>query len=117
MPLSRLSIVVYPESTKAWTARSLERDITTVGRSPEAAVERLLGIAEAHIAFDTRHGREPLSSFTAAPQLYWRAFARSQNESQPREVKRHEPNSQVSYLIGMVPLNPIVARYYSSRTA
>ena len=117
MPLPRLSIVVFPESTKAWTARSLERDIAAGGRTPEAAVASLLSIAEAHIAFDTRHGRAPLSSFTAAPQLYWKAFARAENESKPREVKRFDSPSKVRYVVGVVPQNPIVSRYHSSRIA
>jgi hypothetical protein len=117
MPLSRLCIVVYPESPKAWTARSLERDIAAAGRTAEAAVESLLSIAEAHIAFDARHGRDPLSSFSAAPQLYWKAFARAGSSSQPREVKRCDSKFQVSYLVGMVPQNPIVGRYYAARTA
>jgi hypothetical protein len=115
MALSRLSIVVFPESKKAWTARSLERDIAVGGRTPEAAVESLLSIAEAHMSFDVRHGRDPLSAFAAAPELYWKAFARA--ESQPREVKRADKESKVRYLVGMVAQNPIVARYYSSRIA
>jgi hypothetical protein len=117
MPLSRLCIVVYPESPKAWTARSLERDIAAAGRTAEAAVESLLNIAEAHIAFDARHGRDPLSSFNAAPQVYWKAFAQAGIASQPREVKRFDSKFQVSYLVGMVPQNPIVRRYHSARSA
>jgi hypothetical protein len=116
-PLSRLSIVVFPESKKAWTARSLERDIAAAGRTPEAAVESLLSIAEAHIAFDARHGRDPLSSFTTAPQLYWKAFAQAERESKPREVRRFDSKCNVQYLVGMVPDHPIVARYHASRIA
>jgi hypothetical protein len=115
--LSRLRIVVYPESTKAWTARSLERDISAAGRTAEAAVESLLSIAEAHIAFDSRHGREPLSAFATAPQVYWKAFARAENKAQPREVTRVDSTSQVKYLVGMVPQSPIVTLYHSMKTA
>ena len=117
MPLSRLSIVVFPESAKSWTARSLERDIAAGGRTAEAAVASLLSIAEAHIAFDTRHGRAPLSGFTAAPRPYWTAFARAENSEQPREVTRVESKSQVRYLVGMVKQHPIVSRYQVARSA
>ena len=40
----------------------------------EAAVDTLVKIARAHIAYDCRHNREPLSAFAAAPRLYWNAF-------------------------------------------
>jgi hypothetical protein len=115
--LSRLRIVVYPESSKAWTARSLERDISAAGRTAEAAVESLLSIAEAHIAFDARHGREPLSAFTTAPQLFWKAFALAQNNSQPREVTRTDSRANVRYLVGMVPRNPLVTVYHAMKSA
>ena len=98
-------------------ARSLERDISAAGRTAEAAVESLLSIAEAHIAFDSRHGREPLSTFTAAPQLYWKAFARSADDSQPREVSRFDSVSRLRYLVGIVPQNPLVTRYHSMKIA
>ena len=109
--------MVYPESPKAWTARSLERDIAAAGRTAEAAVQSLLSIAEAHIAFDARHGRDPLSAFAAAPQLYWKAFAQSSDGAEPREVRRFDSKYDVRYLVGMVPQNPIVRRYHNSRIA
>ena len=44
------------------------------GRTIEAAVDSLAKIARAHIAYDHRHNRIPLSAFVAAPQIYWNAF-------------------------------------------
>ncbi len=117
MSISRLSIVVFPESTKSWTARSLERDIAAIGRTAEAAVESLLGIAEAHIAFDTRHGRSPLSGFSAAPRPYWTAFASAESAVPPREVTRVESKSQVRYLVGMVKQHPIIGRHQVAQIA
>jgi hypothetical protein len=32
----------------------------------------------AHVDFDRRHGRAPLSPFPAAPSRYWQAFERAQ---------------------------------------
>ena len=70
----RLRIVVFPESRRSWTARGLEHDLAAEGRSIEAAVDAVLKIALAHIAYDRRHRREPLSAFAPAPRLYWTAF-------------------------------------------
>jgi hypothetical protein len=44
------------------------------GRTIEGAVDSLAKIARAHIAYDHRHNRIPLSAFVAAPQIYWNAF-------------------------------------------
>jgi hypothetical protein len=70
----RLRIVVYPETSRTWTARALEHDLAAEGRSIELAVDAVMKIALAHIAYDRRHDREPLSAFMAAPRLYWMAF-------------------------------------------
>ena len=70
----RLRVLVYPETGRRWTARALEHDIACEGRTIEAAVDSLAKIARAHIAFDHRHNRIPLSAFVAAPQIYWSAF-------------------------------------------
>ena len=69
-----LRIVVFPVSPRTWVARALEHDLAAEGRSIESAIDTVLKIALAHIAYDRRHGREPLSAFAAAPALYWTAF-------------------------------------------
>lgn len=76
MARSRLRIVVFPETRRTWIARGLEHDLSAEGRTIEAAVDTLLKITRAHIAFDLRHHCEPLSAFARAPQAYWNAFAR-----------------------------------------
>jgi len=70
----RLRVLVFPETGRRWTARALEHDIACEGRTIEAAVDSLAKIARAHIAYDHRHNRIPLSAFVAAPQMYWNAF-------------------------------------------
>jgi hypothetical protein len=105
-----LSIVVFPDSPKAWTARCLEHDLTARGATADAAVDTLVKIADAHIAFDIRHGRKPLSAFVSAPQLYWNAFSRAA-KLRPVELLRPESNRSVQCLIGMIPQHPVVARY------
>jgi hypothetical protein len=71
---TRLRIVVYPETQRTWTARAIEHDLCVEGRSIQSAIDALLKIALAHVAYDQRHDHEPLSSFAAAPRLYWTAF-------------------------------------------
>lgn len=108
---SQLRIIVFPDSPKAWTARSLEHDLAARGTTAEAAIDTLVKIAEAHIAFDTRHGRLPLSAFAAAPRLYWNAFARAEKAA-PVEVRRPEYDHTLRCVIGMVAEHPIIARYH-----
>ena len=74
--LRRLTIVVFPEVHRTWTARGLEHDLAAEGRTIEAAIDTLLKIVSAHIDYDRRHNREPLSAFAAAPPVYWSAFTR-----------------------------------------
>ena len=112
MAVSRLRIVVFPDTPKTWTARSLERDLSAGGRTPEAAIDTLVRIAEAHIAFDTRHGREPLSAFTSAPQLFWNAFAKSEKRPESLELHVHGCPSEnaLHCVVGVAPQNPLMTR-------
>jgi hypothetical protein len=87
MVLSRLTVVVFPELSRWWIARSLERDIAATGRTPEAALDSVLKIAQAHIMFDVRHGREPLSAFAPAPRPYWKAFLAADRSGQEAELR------------------------------
>lgn len=74
MLLARLSVVAFQETRLHSTARCLEHDITATGRTTEFAVDALLKMVRAHIDFDRRHARLPLSTFAPAPRLYWDAF-------------------------------------------
>ena len=86
MPVLRLSVVTFPESPKIWTARALEHDLAASARSPEAALDSLVKLARAQAAYDRRHGREPLSAFSAAPASYWHAFGAASRLSRPVEL-------------------------------
>lgn len=108
MPVSRLSILVFPETPKTWTARCLEHDLAAGGRTPEAAIDTLIRIAQAHIEFDARHGREPLSAFHGAPQPYWSAFAHTKQTERPLEVRRSDSFTELHCKVGMAPHNPIL---------
>lgn len=77
MTPSRLRIVVFPETPRTWTARALEHDLAAQGRTMESAIDTLVKLLQAHVAYDRRHNRKPLSAFAAAPKLYWSAFNRA----------------------------------------
>lgn len=81
-----LSVLVFAETGRHWTARALEHDIAVQGRSVEGAVDALAKIVRAHVAFDLRHNRQPLSAFPPAPRLYWNAFRDATRQAPAREL-------------------------------
>jgi hypothetical protein len=74
-PVHRLRVLVFQELPHAWVAQVVEYDIAAGGPTPDGAVEAVVRILQAHIDFDRRHNREPLSGFQAAPRRYWNALA------------------------------------------
>jgi hypothetical protein len=117
MTVPRLRVVVFPETTKAWTARSLEHDLAAVGRTAEAAVGALMRVASAHVAYDIRHGRPPLSAFCAAPRPYWNAYAGASIATKPMEVRTTDPQGTVSCLVTVTRDNPAIRRMPPYRIA
>jgi hypothetical protein len=107
---SQLRVIVFPDSPKAWIARSLERDLGARGPTPDAAIDTLIRIAQAHVEFDTRHGRAPLSAFAAAPRLYWNAFARAGNVHSV-VLSRPERDLTIQCAVARLSEHPIIARY------
>jgi hypothetical protein len=105
-----LRIVVFPETPKTWTARSLEHDLAAAGRTPEAALDTLVKIADAHIAYDIRHGHKPLSAFGSAPKLYLDAFNVARTASSPVELARNSPERSLRYVVGITAFNPALRR-------
>jgi hypothetical protein len=83
MSVPTLRILLFREVYGAWTARALEHDISAEGRTLESALDTLLRITRAHIEYDRRHNRMPLSGFAMAPALYWRAFAQGSHFALP----------------------------------
>jgi hypothetical protein len=68
-----------------WVARGLEHDLAVEGRSLESVVDSIHRLVNAHVDFDRRHGRAPLSPFPAAPSRYWQAFERAEPLTVPNE--------------------------------
>jgi hypothetical protein len=106
MVLSRLTVVVFPELGGWWIARSLERDIAATGRTPEAALDSVLKIAQAHIMFDVRHGREPLSAFAPAPRPYWKAFLAADRSGQEAELRDPERDRVIRVIAARLACHP-----------
>jgi len=67
-------ILVFEDLPGIWTARSLEHDIVAESRTIEMAIQAVVRIMRAHADFDRRHNRAPLSTFRAAPQMFWNAY-------------------------------------------
>lgn len=93
-PPSPLHILVFQDLPGRWSARSLEYDLAIEGRNFDAVVDRILQLIFAHIDYDRRHGRVPLSAFPAAPRRYWDAF----NKARPlQSVSRRSTDPGLSY--------------------
>jgi hypothetical protein len=112
-----LRIIVFPETTKAWTARSLEHDMAAVGRTAEAAIDALVRIASAHLAYDLRHGHAPFAAFGAAPRAYWNAFAGAASKARPMEVKGAGAPAVLSCLVSVTQSNPAIRQLQPTRIA
>ena len=73
-----LRVLLFQKMRGVWVARGLEHDLSVEGRSLESVVDSIHRLVNAHVDFDRRHGRVPLSPFPAAPSRYWQAFARAE---------------------------------------
>ena len=107
----RLRILVFPESPRRWTARSLEHDLAGGGTTMEGALDTLLKIARAHIHYDLRHGRQPLSAFAAAPRLYWEAFAGAPRVDMRLDLACEEAGIPMRVVAARLPQHPILNLY------
>ena len=110
MSFSNLRIVVFPETTKTWVARSLEHDLSASGRSADAAIDMLMKMVDAHVAYDLRHGHQPLGAFACAPRLYWQAFVAATKTDPPIELNRTAPDRSLRCVVGFAPQNPALKR-------
>ena len=70
-----LHVVLFQDMPGMWIGRGLEHDIVAEARTIGETVRALLRLVQAHIEFDCRHNRAPLSAFRSAPQICWNAFA------------------------------------------
>jgi hypothetical protein len=106
MALPRLRVLVFPETHGTWTARGLEHDLAAEGRTVEAAVDTLLKITRAHVAYDRRHNREPLSAFAPAPERYWTAFSGATRLPAPVEIDWNDSGRRMQIVAAVASENP-----------
>ena len=100
-----LRVLLYQDLPGRWSARSLEHDVAVDGRSLDFVIDGILQLIFAHIDYDRRHGRPPLSTFPPAPRRYWEAFDRSRPV---QSVIRRSPDPRLAY-------GPIVIRIADER--
>ena len=83
----------------SWQAQVLESDVKTIGASRSAALDTLVKVVDVHVAFDMRLGREPLSTFAAAPDDDWTEFDRASKVAQPVELSHHSRARELCFLV------------------
>ena len=113
----RLRIVVFPETHRTWTARALEHDLAAQGRTMESAIDTLVKLIQAHIAYDRRHNRKPLSAFAAAPKLYWSAFNRAAELPILMELDWQDADIPNRIVAAFVPDDPAIRPFSAARIA
>jgi hypothetical protein len=111
MALARLRILVFPDSPRSWIARGLEHDLAGGGTTMEAALDTVVKVVRAHVHYDLRHGRHPLSAFAAAPRLYWEAFAGATRVDMRLDLAGDDVAAPMRVIAATVPQHPIVRLY------
>jgi hypothetical protein len=105
-----LRVLLFQELPGRWSARSLEHDLAVEGRTLEGVLDHILQLIFAHIDFDRRHGRLPLSAFPMAPRRFWDAYKKAKPL---HSVSRHSADPQQSYgpiLISVSEERPSISR-------
>ena len=110
MAVRRLKILVFREPHGKWTARVLEHDLSAEGPTREAAIDLVLRLTRAHIAYDIRHNREPLSAFGPAPMVYWSAFPDESQLQSPQNIDSLDDYMPVQILVGVAKHHPTILR-------
>jgi hypothetical protein len=65
-----LRILLVRRPCCLWVARLVEHDIAVEGATADAAADALMRFVLAHIDFDRRHRRPPLSAFAPPPRYF-----------------------------------------------
>ena len=97
--MSLLRIIVHAESATRWIAQAIECDLMASGGTRDAALDTLIKLVEVHVAFDARHGTDPLSRFAPAPPECWNRFAAAAAAQEPLELTRSERPADLRYRV------------------
>ena len=73
-----LRVLIFEDVPGTWVAQVLEKDMAAHGPTAYAALAAVQLVLQAHVNFDTRHNRQPLSRLKQAPDVYWRAYERAE---------------------------------------
>jgi hypothetical protein len=106
-----LHILVMQPLRGWWTARILEHDIAAEGHTMAAAVATVMELARAHVDFDRRHGRAPLSGFKEASAPYWQAFSQATPLKSVGPLRLHTANPMSAAISVAVMGRPILSSY------
>ncbi len=71
-----LRVVIFREGDQ-WVAQVLEKDMSAHGPTEYAALAAVQLVLQAHVNFDTRQKRSPLSMLSRAPEAFWRAYEKA----------------------------------------
>ena len=94
-----LRVLIRRGEDESWQAQALEYDVKAIGTTRSAALDALVKVIEVHVAHDTRHGREPLSAFAAAPDHYWTEYNRAATAAEPVELSRGDKAPALQFLV------------------
>ena len=97
-----LNVLVFEDAPGRWVAQVLEKDMTAHGPNEYAALAAVQLVLQAHVNFDTRHNKTPLSRLKPAPDVYWRAYRTAKplpippNEMAPAHIEAHVTHERLS---------------------
>ena len=94
-----LRVLIRRGEDQSWQAQALECDVKAIGATKSAALDALVKVIEVHVAHDARQGREPLSSFAAAPDHYWAEYNRAAAAAEPVELSRDDKAPALQFLV------------------
>ena len=100
-----LRVLIRRGEDESWQAQALECDVKAIGATRSAALDALVKVIEVHVAHDARQGREPLSSFAAAPDHYWAEYNRAAAAAEPVELSRDDKAPALQFLVANA-INP-----------
>jgi len=115
MALTRLTVLVFRHPHGRWEARILEHDMSAEGRTREMVIDMVLRLARAHIAYDIRHNREPLSAFGPASRIFWTGFEDGTSVPLPSTVEDLGHYEPIEVRIRMAQQTPTTLRLVHTR--
>jgi hypothetical protein len=79
----RFKALLFREGENRWIAQILEKDMAAHGPTEYAALAAVELVLQAHVNFDAKHQRVPLSRLKPAPKVYWDAYEHAEPLERP----------------------------------